>query len=108
MKHPASLSWVEAAAVWMANVTVFGALIDIARLGKGDAVIIRAASSSIGIAAIQVAKMVGAISIATIRTSAKKAALLDARADHVIASEEENLVARVSEITRGQGGSCGL
>src|SRR5204863_4901437 len=52
--HPASLSWAEAAAVWMQYLTAYGALIDIAKLGKGDTVLIPAASSSVGLAAIQI------------------------------------------------------
>src|SRR5262245_22733521 len=34
--HPASLSWVEAAAVWMQYLTAYGALIDIGTLNKDD------------------------------------------------------------------------
>jgi NADPH2:quinone reductase len=103
VKHPASLSWTEAAAVWMQYVTAYGALIEFAKLGKGDVVIVTAASSSVGLAAIQIAKIVGATPIATTRTSAKKKALLEVGAGHVIATEEEDLVARVGEITNGAG-----
>ena len=46
---------------------------------------------------------VGATAIATTRTSAKKQALLDAGAPHVIATEEEDLVAEVMRITGGKG-----
>src|SRR5499427_5101673 len=45
--HPASLSWVDAAAVWMQYLTAYGALIDIAGLKQGDTVLIPAASSSV-------------------------------------------------------------
>ncbi|RKP50471.1 zinc-dependent alcohol dehydrogenase family protein [Trinickia fusca] len=103
VKHPASLSWIEAAAIWMQYVTVWGALIDLAKLTRDDAVIITAASSSVGLAAIQLAKSVGATTIATTRTSAKKDALLSFGADHVVATQEEDLVARVAEITGGRG-----
>lgn len=103
VKHPASLSWTDAAAIWMQYVTAWGALIDIAKLRAGDAVIITAASSSVGLAAIQIAKMVGATSIATTRTRAKQDALLAVGADYVIATAEEDLVARVREITGGKG-----
>ncbi len=57
--HPASLSFVEAAAVWMQYLTAYGALIDIAGLKSGDTVLIPAASSSVGLAAIQIANSVG-------------------------------------------------
>jgi NADPH:quinone reductase-like Zn-dependent oxidoreductase len=102
-EYPAKLSPVEGAAIWMQYLTAYGALIAIAHLAKGDFVVIPAASSSVGIAAIEIAKAEGAISIATTRKSNKKAELLSLGADHVIATEEEDLVARVKEITRGKG-----
>src|SRR5690349_17865981 len=42
VKHPASLSFEQAAAVWMQYVTAYGALVDIAHVAKGDAVVITA------------------------------------------------------------------
>ncbi|MEN0036768.1 MAG: zinc-dependent alcohol dehydrogenase family protein [Cellvibrio sp.] len=103
VKHPANISFEAAAASWMQYVTAWGALIDQAKLTKNDFVIVTAASSSVGIAAFQIARIVGATVIATTRTSAKRQALLDAGAHHVIATEEEDLVARVMEITEGVG-----
>lgn len=73
------------------------------RVKQGDFVVLTAASSSVGLAAIEIVKAEGATSIATTRTSKKKAELLAAGADHVIATEEENLVARVMEITGDKG-----
>ena len=102
-EYPAKLSPAEGAAVWMQYLTAYGALIAIAHLAKGDFVVIPAASSSVGIAATQIAKAEGAISIATTRRSNKKAELLSLGADHVIATEEEDIVARVQEITGGKG-----
>jgi NADPH:quinone reductase-like Zn-dependent oxidoreductase len=72
VKHPDNLSWEQAAAIWMQYLTAYGALIDVARLVLDDAVIITAASSSVGLAATQIANAVGAISIATTRTHAKR------------------------------------
>ncbi|MES2056882.1 MAG: zinc-dependent alcohol dehydrogenase family protein [Pseudomonadota bacterium] len=103
VKHPPALGWEAAAAVWMAYLTAYGALIDIARLGSGDFVVITAASSSVGIAAIQIANRVGAIPIAITRTSAKRSALIGAGAAHVIASTEEDLHARLAEIAGPDG-----
>lgn len=102
-KRPAGLSAVESAAVWMAYLTVYGALVDIANVTNGDAVIITAASSSVGIAAIQSVNYLGGISIAATRTRAKAAALKEQGAQHVIVTDEEDLVARVMEITGGKG-----
>jgi NADPH:quinone reductase-like Zn-dependent oxidoreductase len=102
-EYPAQLSPVEGAAIWMQYITAYGALIAIAHLAKGDFVVIPAASSSVGIAATEIVKAEGAISIAMTRKSNKKAELLALGADHVIATEEEDMVARVKEITRGKG-----
>ena len=102
-KHPASLSWVEAAAVWMQYATAYGALIDIAALEAGDTLLIPAASSSVGIAAIQMASMVGATPVALTRGGRKREALLDVGAAEVIATEEQDLVAEVRRITGGKG-----
>ncbi len=66
-------------------------------------VLITAASSSTGYAAIQLAKMMGTVTIATTRTQAKRQNLIDASADHVIVTNDEDLVARVKEITQGRG-----
>jgi NADPH2:quinone reductase len=99
---PPSLSDVEGAAVWMQYATAYGALVELGKTCPGDFVLITAASSSVGLAAIQIAKAEGAIAIATTRTSSKKAQLLELGADHVIVTEEEDLVARVTEITNGK------
>jgi NADPH:quinone reductase len=103
VKHPSSLSFIEAAAVWMQYMTAYGALIDIAAIKKMDYVVIPAASSSVGLAAIQLTNMMGAIPIAATRTSKKRKALQDAGAAHVIVTQEENLAARLKEITEGKG-----
>ena len=102
---PPGLSPEQAAAIWMQYLTAF-AIIEVANVGIGDAVIIPAASSSVGIAAIQLANWAGAISIAATRTSGKAAALKAVGAAHVIATEEEDLAARVMEITGGKGARC--
>jgi NADPH:quinone reductase-like Zn-dependent oxidoreductase len=99
---PPDLSPAEAAAIWMQYMTAY-AIIEVANVGIGDGVIIRAASSSVGIAAIQLANWAGSVSIACTRTHDKTEALREQGAAHVIATEEEDLVARVMEITGGKG-----
>lgn len=103
VKRPKGLSAVDAAAVWMAYVTAYGALIDIAKIDKGDAIVITAASSSVGLAAIQIVNSVGAISIATTRTNAKASALKAAGAAHVVVTQEQDLVKSINTITNGKG-----
>ena len=99
---PPGLSNAEAASIWMQYMTAF-AIIEVADVGIDDGVIVRAASSSVGIAAIQLANWAGAVSIAATRTSAKEAALRDQGAAHVVATDEEDLVERVMDITGGKG-----
>lgn len=101
--HPSNISFEEASASWMKYITAYGALIEQAKLTKDDFVIVTAASSSVGIASFQVSKKVGATVIATTRTSDKKQALLDAGADYVIATDEEDLVTEVMKITNNKG-----
>src|SRR5216683_2678968 len=103
VKHPKGLSSVEAASIWMMFVTAYGALIEDAKITSQDAVVIPGASSSVGLAAIQIANSVGAKSIALTRTSAKRKRLTEAGAKYVIATEEEDLVKEINEITGGQG-----
>jgi NADPH:quinone reductase-like Zn-dependent oxidoreductase len=102
-EYPANLSPAEGAAIWMQYVTAYGALIAIAKVTKGDFVVIPAASSSVGLAAIEIVKAEGGIAIATTRKSSKKEELTRLGADHVIATDEEDFVARVAEITGGRG-----
>lgn len=100
---PESFSAAEGAAVWMQYCTAYGALVPFGKVSAGDFVIITAASSSVGLAAIQIVKAEGGVSIATTRTAAKKEQLLALGADHVIVTDEEDLVSRVQEITGGKG-----
>lgn len=103
VKHPASLAWEEAAAVWMSYLTAYGALIDIAGLKAGEFVVVTAASSSVGLAAIQIAHAIGAIPIAVTRKSAKRQVLTALGAAHVVASAEEDLAVRLGAIA-GEAG----
>jgi NADPH:quinone reductase-like Zn-dependent oxidoreductase len=102
-KHPPSLSWSEAAATWMQFGTAYGALIEVAGLRAGETVLIPAASSSVGIAAIQISRMIGAAPVALTRRSSKRKSLLELGAAHVVATEEEDLVAEVRKVTGGKG-----
>jgi NADPH:quinone reductase-like Zn-dependent oxidoreductase len=99
---PRGLSPVQAASIWMQYLTAL-AIIEVAHATVGDYVIIRAASSSVGLAAIQLANWAGAVPIAATRRSTKSQALLDQGARHVIATEESDLVGEVMKITGGKG-----
>ena len=101
--YPANLSPAQGASIWVQYLTGYFALVEIGNLQPGQHILITAASSSTGHAAIQLAKMMGAVSVVTTRTAAKRQNLLNAGADHVIVTDEENLTNRVMEITKGKG-----
>jgi NADPH:quinone reductase-like Zn-dependent oxidoreductase len=57
----------------------------------------------VGIAAIQIARMIGATPVALTRRSSKRKSLLDVGAADVIATEEQDLVAEAKRLTGGKG-----
>ena len=101
--YPANLSAAEGAAIWMQYLTAYGALVEFGKMKPRHTVLITAASSSVGLAAIQLVKSIGARAVATTRGLDKKAFLQEAGADHVIATDEENLAERTKELTDGRG-----
>ncbi len=99
---PDWLGPVDAAAAFMAAFTAM-AVIEVGKAGPGDFVIVPAASSSVGLTAIQLANWAGAETIAATRTSAKSEALKALGAAHVVATSEADVVAEVMRITGGKG-----
>ncbi|KKD03707.1 zinc-dependent alcohol dehydrogenase family protein [Streptomyces sp. WM6386] len=101
----ASVDAVTGAASWLTYTTAYGGLLETAGLRPGDHVLITGASSGVGTAAIQVARRVGAIPLATTRTEAKRQGLLDAGAAEVIVSggDAETVAKEVKRLTGGRG-----
>jgi NADPH:quinone reductase-like Zn-dependent oxidoreductase len=87
----------------MMFLTAYGALVFDAQVKAGDFIIIPAASSSVGLAAIQIANYAGATPIALTRTSEKKRRLHEAGAEYVVATREQDMIAEVMRITDGNG-----
>ena len=98
----------------MAFLTAWGGMIECGSLSKGETVVITAASSSVGLAAIQIAKMLGAKVIATSSHESKSEALIEIGADKVIvlpsklenealAQGIEHYVNNVKDFTREKG-----
>ncbi|WP_368301088.1 zinc-dependent alcohol dehydrogenase family protein [Kluyvera sichuanensis] len=103
VKHPENLTFVEAAASWMMFITAYGALVEYGHLQAEQFIVMGAASSSVGIAAIQIANMLGARPIALSRTSHKNEWLRNAGAEAVIATTEQDLTAELNMLTQGAG-----
>ncbi len=105
VEKPENLDWDKASSIWMAYPTAYGGLVFAGGLseGAGQTVLISAASSSVGLPSIQIAKAFGATVIATSRTLDKEAALKAEGADYVIATNDEAWPQKVLDITDGNG-----
>jgi NADPH2:quinone reductase len=82
--------------------TALAALKPLGRLAAGETVLIHAAAGGVGQPAVKMAKHYGATVIAT-ASAAKHDVVRTLAADHVIDSRTEDIVARVAELTDGQG-----
>ena len=103
ISYPDNLTPEEAASVWVQYLTAYFAFVDLAKIQPGQSILITAATGGAGLGAIEVARLLGAVAIATTRSASKLQALLDLRADHVIVTSKEDLGSRVKEITGGRG-----
>ena len=101
--RPAGLAITQAAAIWVAYSTAYGALVEKAGMRPGDQVLITAASGGVGRAAMQIANQIGAVPIAVTRHTAKKDDLLAAGAAGVIATDHADVAEAVARHTGGTG-----
>jgi NADPH:quinone reductase-like Zn-dependent oxidoreductase len=103
VRYPEQLSPAQAAGAYMAYLTGYFPMFEMARLQRGQTMLVTGASSGTGIAALQMARAAGIIAIATTRTAAKRQALFDAGAAHVVVTQDEDVVERVLALTDGRG-----
>ncbi|MCL6707701.1 SDR family NAD(P)-dependent oxidoreductase [Pseudomonas sp. R2.Fl] len=102
-KLPAGVDVVAAASIPVVFLTAYYALIELGRMRAGDTVLIHGAAGGVGLAAIQVAKHVGATIIATAGTPEKRRFLEMLGAHHVFDSRSLGFVADVQAVTGGEG-----
>ena len=104
VRVPERLSWEEAATVPVAYMTEHDALITNARLQAGESVLVHAASSGVGVAALQIAKLWGAQPVmGTSGVTEKLAALAAQGLDRGINYRTENFAEAVLAATNGTG-----
>ena len=101
---PAAFTFEEGACWRAAAVTAWHALHDKADLQRGESVLILGASGGVGMAAVKLARHLGALVIATASTEEKRAAVLAAGADHALDPAVPDLAAQVKAFTGGAGG----
>lgn len=100
---PDNLSFDEAGSAPTAGRSAHGALIDKARIVAGETVLVIAAGSGVGSFAQQIAKASGCRVIATAGAADKCHQALDLGADAAINHYDEDIAARVRELTNGRG-----
>jgi len=100
---PDAMDFVPAAGFVLTYGTSYHALKDRAQLKPGETLLVLGASGGVGIAAIQLGKMMGARVIAAASTEQKLQVCKDNGADELINYGQQDLRARVKEITSGKG-----
>jgi len=100
---PDNLSFEEAASIPLVFTTALHMILTRARLEYGETVLVNAAGSGVGVAAIQVAKLHGAHVIASAGSDAKLAKARDLGADETINYTTHDLAEEASRMTGGRG-----
>ena len=106
VKLEESESATEVAALPLVFSTALYALKNRANLRQGESVLIHSAAGGLGLAAIQIAKLLGANVFATVGTEAKKQYLVDEFGldiTHIYSSRDSSFLPAVLEATNGQG-----
>jgi NADPH:quinone reductase-like Zn-dependent oxidoreductase len=103
MAKPARLSFEEAAAVPLTFMTAWHALVERAKVRPGETVLVHAAGSGVGVAAVQIAKLFGARVIATAGSDAKLEKAKALGADEVVNYETQDFVQEVRRLTDKKG-----
>ena len=104
IRNPDWLLHTDAAAAWIQYVTAYVGLVEVANLKAGETVMISAPSSSVGIAAIQIAKMMGAKPVAITTSPEKSNTLLGLGAVAVFSATDAELPKKIGDLSDGFGG----
>jgi len=102
-QKPESLSMVEAASVPLVWLTAWEALFDRYSLQAGETVLVHGGAGGVGYIAIQIARQAGATVFTTISSPEKAEFARSIGADECINYKEDDFVAKVLELTDGQG-----
>lgn len=103
MLRPAGLTAPDAAGFSIAFATAWYGLHHLARLTKGERVLIHSAAGGVGLAALQIARHLGAQIIATAGTEEKRVYLRSLGIEHVFDSRNTVFAADVHRVTGGGG-----
>jgi NADPH:quinone reductase len=100
---PSTFDYAEGATFLAAHGTAYHALIDRGHLKPGEVLLVHGAGGGVGLAAVEIGKLLGAVVIAA-ASSEEKLAIAKARgADHLVLYEREPFRDAVKRITDGNG-----
>ena len=102
-RYPDVLSAVEASVHYTPLLIAYFAYVDLAQIKPGQAVLITDASHCAGPSFVQLGKALGLKVIAATKDAAERECLLSLGADHVIVTEEQDLLMQVNKITDNKG-----
>lgn len=102
-RKPATMSFTEAATLPTVFLTSHYAINELARMEKGESILIHAGTGGVGQAAIQIAKDLGLVIFATAGSPEKRQLLRDMGVDHVLDSRTLKFADDIMEITKGEG-----
>ena len=100
---PPGLSFEQAASVPLVFLTSWHMLVSLARIARGDTVLVHGAASGVGSAAVQIAKLFGAFVIATAGTEEKLKKAMDMGADEGINYTQDGFAEEVKRLTGKKG-----
>ncbi len=100
---PPAVTFEEAAAFPLVFLTAWHMLVGRAKLSAGETVLVQAAGSGVGHAAVQIAKHLGATVYATVGSDAKAPKAKALGADEIINYRREVLHERIKALTGGRG-----
>lgn len=100
---PAAVGFDVGAATLLTYGTTLHALVDRAAIQPGETLLVLGAAGGVGLAAVELGKLLGARVIAAARGADKLAFCRDHGADDVIDYTTEDLKERVKQLTRGDG-----
>ncbi|WP_406276351.1 SDR family NAD(P)-dependent oxidoreductase [Nocardia sp. NBC_00881] len=100
---PDEMTDVQAAGVPAAHLTAWYALTRVARLTAGERILVHAGTGGVGLAAIAIARSLGAEVLATAGSDRKRAYLRDLGVQHVMDSRSSEFAAQTLAATGGEG-----
>jgi NADPH:quinone reductase-like Zn-dependent oxidoreductase len=102
-KAPDGMDAVEAGSIWMQFMTAYYPIAELAKAGPGVNILVTAATSTAGRAALEIGSMLGATMIGTSRYDHNRDYLMEGGASHVYIGKGEGLAETVREATGGVG-----